>query len=1227
MNERDLLEWLAVQVDSEPINDQDLLNGFVLLQLISLISPSSVDLTWYTTPEAWDCPNISLRNYVTLSKGIKYIASNIPDKLTTSFSYNKSLLNEKLQLFERSIKSISDTVLQNAKAGELDACKQIMVELYNIWNLTQMEEESNKVTTAAIKAEKEDDYIPTERTFRPMIQWMLLKIKCLLVRHPLHSQSKLIETVNALYLKSSQSDKQAVPKSIIQTLCDCQVYNLLNKLMFQSKETKSLENNLDFKPESFSIFLDNLVKKGFLNIKANLLQSIKDMIRDQTPFYEHDELKSLVEEITEFDDLAQDLENGWMMCFLIAGYYPDKTREYFKKIKVGAGLSKVEVEKNYKLLQELTELASKDLVVPWKPIDIISSMDNQNVSSGNVSYLFVSFLARFMSIVQKKNLSFLPTKTALKELKAKRRLEADLKKLSEKDTTDLVEIHADKGNVATDEIQITNTETILKKEPMEHLVTQDIVVDSRLNPKEDKPAAITQNDTQAVRETNLTLSAIDIPSGSKEKKKRKGSSRKKKLKPLDNDVKEFDHTFEEYNDSNTKQQSNYDENQAISKVGSSEDIAHEMALAENPKPKRKSSSSKSRKSSKVAGSEMQESTCHDNPLLHAKDIITEQIEANQFSGISNVSKKKSRSGRKSKSIETPSESENSKQESTNDMQFSAETLSIIETEPKIDLFDTENHLNNEVQPNDNCINDTALQKHNMESLPKKKVKSGKKSSRKQKALLSEPIFDETPILGSSPTQDIQNIFPSNDTVGDAKFSLPALVVPKAAEKSTVPKVSNVDHLPNIFDTHSTEGRISDSEKDNSTIENNQLYSQTKDFEEQENILQDNPVDSTSNDVIQQTPVVKEHQTSIRSNASCDSDEDMDDDTWNMILKIRNSSEKLIEESKNIATLSRESKNTVGANKSEKEAQFEKIKFEDTLIDSDDDFSYIPSNRGGTATAAEESHQILKPVSRPRTGLQTYPLPETDDESEQKAVLDLNDSKGEESWQRVQKMKRLAKLTPKSKALKRKNDSAEILTDAKVVEPVKVEELKHSPVKSKQEKEEEIARKKLEQVALQEQVISEKLRKRSEKITESARQTPKPPKATSSKLRKSLSTKSNKNLIKNALMHVCLAGNLHKGVKEEVLQDLAESDANHFVILLRDVNNFAFRGLYFWDPNLDQTLKLYSGSPGPTELDPAGVLEFYKYDSGARTFKPIPTKSFGRTVDAIAIGRDYFVPNK
>jgi hypothetical protein len=44
-----------------------------------------------------------------------------------------------------------------------------------------------------------------------------------------------------------------------------------------------------------------------------------------------------------------------------------------------------------------------------------------------------------------------------------------------------------------------------------------------------------------------------------------------------------------------------------------------------------------------------------------------------------------------------------------------------------------------------------------------------------------------------------------------------------------------------------------------------------------------------------------------------------------------------------------------------------------------------------------------------------------------------------------------------------------------------------------------------------------------------------------------------------------------------------------------------------------------------EIDPRAVVSFYKYDSGARTFKPIPTKSYNRSVDAISIGRDYFVP--
>ncbi|KAH6571802.1 hypothetical protein BSLG_009221 [Batrachochytrium salamandrivorans] len=118
----------------------------------------------------------------------------------------------------------------------------------------------------------------------------------------------------------------------------------------------------------------------------------------------------------------------------------------------------------------------------------------------------------------------------------------------------------------------------------------------------------------------------------------------------------------------------------------------------------------------------------------------------------------------------------------------------------------------------------------------------------------------------------------------------------------------------------------------------------------------------------------------------------------------------------------------------------------------------------------------------------------------------------------------------------------------------------------------------------------------------------------------IKSQSNRTLITNALMHVCLAGSVNEATKQEVIEDLRDSPAKHFIIVFRGVNNFSFRGLYSWDPVLDQTFKVYGESIGPSSLDSTQVLEFYKYDSGARTFRVVTTKSFGRSVHAVAVGR-------
>ncbi|ORY47220.1 DUF1781-domain-containing protein [Rhizoclosmatium globosum] len=68
--------------------------------------------------------------------------------------------------------------------------------------------------------------------------------------------------------------------------------------------------------------------------------------------------------------------------------------------------------------------------------------------------------------------------------------------------------------------------------------------------------------------------------------------------------------------------------------------------------------------------------------------------------------------------------------------------------------------------------------------------------------------------------------------------------------------------------------------------------------------------------------------------------------------------------------------------------------------------------------------------------------------------------------------------------------------------------------------------------------------------------------------------SNRKLIKNALQ-VCLAGTVNEKVKNEVLEDLETSSANHFIILFRGLKNHAFKGLYSYDPQLHQVLRVYA----------------------------------------------------
>ncbi|KXS11731.1 hypothetical protein M427DRAFT_35472 [Gonapodya prolifera JEL478] len=125
--------------------------------------------------------------------------------------------------------------------------------------------------------------------------------------------------------------------------------------------------------------------------------------------------------------------------------------------------------------------------------------------------------------------------------------------------------------------------------------------------------------------------------------------------------------------------------------------------------------------------------------------------------------------------------------------------------------------------------------------------------------------------------------------------------------------------------------------------------------------------------------------------------------------------------------------------------------------------------------------------------------------------------------------------------------------------------------------------------------------------------------------------STRTLIKNAL-HALLAGALNENTKREALAAIEVSTADSFIIAVKEERDHKFRALYelvYDHRGLDQSNAASpSGSglrtrklcgTGPSAIDEGDVAAFMKYDTGSRQLRVLPTKGFGVSTHAVAIG--------
>jgi len=118
-----------------------------------------------------------------------------------------------------------------------------------------------------------------------------------------------------------------------------------------------------------------------------------------------------------------------------------------------------------------------------------------------------------------------------------------------------------------------------------------------------------------------------------------------------------------------------------------------------------------------------------------------------------------------------------------------------------------------------------------------------------------------------------------------------------------------------------------------------------------------------------------------------------------------------------------------------------------------------------------------------------------------------------------------------------------------------------------------------------------------------------------------SRSSNKQLVKNALNNVCLAGEVNRKEREEVLAKMDEvKDRNNFIIVFKETSGRQdFKALYYYDSAANLATKIYSNGSSPSVLDESMIANYYRYDSGSREFKNIAdNKTLSIIVDAVGL---------
>jgi hypothetical protein len=113
------------------------------------------------------------------------------------------------------------------------------------------------------------------------------------------------------------------------------------------------------------------------------------------------------------------------------------------------------------------------------------------------------------------------------------------------------------------------------------------------------------------------------------------------------------------------------------------------------------------------------------------------------------------------------------------------------------------------------------------------------------------------------------------------------------------------------------------------------------------------------------------------------------------------------------------------------------------------------------------------------------------------------------------------------------------------------------------------------------------------------------------------THSNRQLITQAIEHVCLSGAQATEARQGALAELRLSPGEYFVVLFRPGDARKFRGLYLCNLKSQCAMRIYG--KGLKIIEASSIHTYLGYSSTHKAFSPLPVKSLTPSVAGIILG--------